>query len=144
MSRINWTYLIGSSNDASESGLLGFLRDVEVFFVKLIKGIWYFFAEQAPELFRAMLDRLRIAVTYSIRIAVRLVRVGAVVTSWVFIVFGPLWLYPGVITVLMTLFALAGSVYGLYRRDRKKRAAVAVIAPADRLAFIANASVEGR
>ena len=140
MSRMNLRHLIGSSKDANEGGILAFLHGVEVFVIERIKGIGFFFLEHVPEAFRAIVAWLRATVLRSIRIAIRLVRVGVVVAIWFLIVFGFLYLYPGIISIGWTLLALAGSIFGVRQRALKMRAAAAKPSqsPAELLEFVAH------
>jgi len=140
MARIDERLVTGSSNDVSKCRIEAFLTGVEVFVVERIKGIGFFFLEHVPEAFRAIVAWLRATVLRSIRIAIRLVRVGVVVAIWFLIVFGFLYLYPGIISIGWTLLALAGSIFGVRQRALKMRAAAAKPSqsPAELLEFVAH------
>lgn len=140
MSQLNFWHLIGGSNDANEGGILAFLHRVEVFVIERIKGIGFFFLEHVPEVFRALVAWLKTASIHSIRILIRLVRVGAVVAVWLLIVFGFLYLYPGIISVAWTMLALAGSIFGVRQRALKMRSAAAkpTGSPTELLQFVAH------
>ena len=130
MSRSNWKLWIVGNDDVNQHGILMFLRDIEDFFLRMIRGIVAFLVERVPKFFRVMLDWLHAKFVLSVRIAVRLVRVGIVVISWLAIVFGPITLYPGIVSVNWMVLALIGSVWGLRRQLKVRATRVKAASPA--------------
>lgn len=108
--------LAGSRDDARGGGLLALLHNMEIALIQMISGIWWFLWETTPDLLRQILSWLQWILELAIRISVRLVRVAAVGFAWFAIVWGPLLRWPGMISVIWTAIAVAGSVYGLRRR----------------------------
>jgi hypothetical protein len=124
MNRVNWKHWISGNDDTSDNKILELLRDTEAAFIRMIHGVVLFFWERIPNLFRTLLGWLHAKLLLAIRIAIRALRAGAVVSAWLAIVFGPLFLHAGIISSLWMVLALAGSIWGL-RRTLKSRGRVA-------------------
>jgi hypothetical protein len=106
--------------DANDAGIIGVLHSVEAHGVAMIRGIGHFVAVRIPQLLNVSLDWLRKVGHVVARIGVRLLRVAAVITFWLIIVFGPLTVAPGVITGGLTVLGLTGSAWGLRRFHRQR------------------------
>jgi hypothetical protein len=121
MTRINWKHWIGGKDDVSDNIILELLQDTEAAFVRMIHGVILFFWERIPHLVHLLLDWLHAKLVLALRIAIRTVRVGVVVSAWLAIVFGPLYLHAGITTGLWMVLAITGSILGLRRTLQWRR-----------------------
>jgi hypothetical protein len=115
MSPINWKNLLEHEGDA----FLSFLERLEDSFIRMIRGIAIFIWKKIPELFRHVLSWLQLKMIYVSRVVVRLGRVAGVFLAWVGIVFGPIAVYPGIVTFAWLTLAIVGSVWGIQRQLKK-------------------------
>jgi hypothetical protein len=101
--------------------LLAFLERLEGTVARMIRGIWTFIWTRIPELLRQFFDWLQLQLFYACRVAVRLSRVAGLFVAWTVLVLGPVYIFPGLLTVAWLLLALAGSVWGGQREIKKHR-----------------------
>ena len=116
-----WKKVVGK-DDTHDHKILVVLHDTETVFVRMIHGVATFFVEQLPILFRRMLSWLYAKFVLTVRIAVKLARVIAVILAWLCIVFGALVLFPGVLSGTWVVLALIASAWGLKRRLKRQTA----------------------
>ena len=116
-----WKKVIGK-DDTHDHKILIILHETETVFVRMIHGVATFFVEQLPVLFRRMLSWLYAKFVLTVRIAVKLTRVIAVILAWLCIVFGALVLFPGIISGTWASLAMIASAWGLKRRLKRQTA----------------------
>jgi hypothetical protein len=119
MSRINWTKLLEHEGDA----LLTWLREAEDGCTRAIRGIWLFIVTKIPELLRHFLTWLYEMFFYVCRVTVRVARFAVLFTLLLGIIFGPLVVYPGIVTGAWAVLAFVGSIYGAQRQIKKHNGA---------------------
>ena len=115
-----WKCLAGRNEDANAGGILAALHYTEQVFVRMFHGMVLFFRESMPELLQRIVTWLRSVMEHSVRVLIRLGRVTGLALAWLAVVFAPLSLYPGLITIGWMGVTLLGSIYGL-RREIKAR-----------------------
>jgi hypothetical protein len=117
MSRINWSELLEHKGDA----VLTWLHECEECCRRGIQGIWLFIVRKIPDLCRHLVAWLEKQCFYALRVAVRASRVAGMLIGWLLIVFGPLAMYPGILTGSWMVLSITGSVWHLRLHFRKSR-----------------------
>ena len=112
MSRMDWKAFLEHEGDE----ILTSLKKAEDAVVRAILGIWLFIIKTIPELARTFLLWLQAKFAYACRIALRLARIAGLLIAWAVIVFAPIKVYPGIITVSWAILAVVGSYWGLQRQ----------------------------
>jgi hypothetical protein len=102
MSRMNWNRWLEHEGDE----LLTWLHESEKKAIRALFGIGHFVVRKIPELCRQLLGLL--------------VALGL-------IVFGPLGIYPGILTGGWAVVAIVGSWWGLSRQIRRQRVTVTTV-----------------
>lgn len=87
----------------------------------LLNGIVRFFTTDLPEILREVLGHLHELAISSCRIGYHLGKFLGVTAAWLAVLFLPIILYPGWITVAWMVLAICASVWG-YRRHKQRRA----------------------
>lgn len=114
MARINWKRVMDHRGDV----LLTRLHDLEVELLAGLRGIGHFLVKRVPELLRELEAWMRVQFAYGIRVAIRIGRLLGVILALLAIVFGPLVAFPGFLTGIWAVVAMAGAWWGLDRHSK--------------------------
>jgi hypothetical protein len=107
--------------------LLTWLHESEEKAKRAIFGIGHFIVRKIPELFRQWLELLNVKLIYAARVATRVSRVAGLLAALVLIVFGPLAIYPGILTGAWSVVTIVGSWWGLSRQIRRQQVTVTTV-----------------
>lgn len=123
MARFNWKDLHAHEGDA----LLTWLHESEEKAKRAIFGIGHFIVRKIPELCRQLFEFLHVKLIYAAKVATRISRLAGLLGALALIVFGPLAIYPGILTGGWAVVAIVGSWWGLSRQIRRQRVTVTTV-----------------